>query len=106
MRKATGISEKGDQTIQDFIHALTTHEDLNPKTLKEYASDLKHFIGWFETADHQEEKVLFRIEDVATPTLTRYRETAQKVMKLKPAAYNPETFFRVGCFGIQSFQTS
>ncbi|MEV2621764.1 tyrosine-type recombinase/integrase [Paenibacillus larvae] len=88
MRKATGISEKGDQTIQDFIHALTTHENLNPKTLKEYASDLKHFIGWFETADHQEEEVLFRIEDVATPTLTRYRETAQKVMKLKPATIN------------------
>ncbi|WP_200931669.1 hypothetical protein [Paenibacillus sp. Leaf72] len=45
MREATGISEQGEQTIQDFIHALTTHEDLNPKTLKEYASDLKHFIG-------------------------------------------------------------
>ncbi|MET3211863.1 UNVERIFIED_CONTAM: hypothetical protein ABIC26_004831 [Paenibacillus sp. PvR008] len=52
---------------------------MNPKTLKEYASDLKHFIGWVETADHQEE-VIFRIEDVATPTLTRYREAAQKVM--------------------------
>jgi len=43
MREATGISERGEQTIQDFIHALTTQEDLNPKTLKEYASDLKTF---------------------------------------------------------------
>jgi len=43
MREATGISEQGEQTIQDFIQALTTHEDLNPKTLKEYASDLKTF---------------------------------------------------------------
>ncbi|MGF7036463.1 site-specific recombinase XerD [Paenibacillus mucilaginosus] len=68
MREAIGISQLGEQTIQDFIHALTTHEDLNPKTLKEYASDLKHFIGWIETADHQEEEVIFQIEDVATPT--------------------------------------
>lgn len=88
MRETPGISEQGDQTIQDFIHALTTHEDLNPKTLKEYASDLKHFIGWFETAYHQEEEIIFRIEDVATPTLTRYREAAQKIMELKPATIN------------------
>lgn len=88
MKETTGISELGEQTIQDFIHALTIHEDLNPKTLKEYASDLKHFIGWFETVDHQEEDVIFRIEDVATPTLTRYREAMQKVMELKPATIN------------------
>ncbi len=88
MRERTGISEQGAQTIQDFIQALTTHEDLNPKTLKEYASDLKHFIGWFESTDHQEEEVIFRIEDVATPTLTRYREAMQKAMELKPATIN------------------
>ncbi|CAG7631965.1 tyrosine-type recombinase/integrase [Paenibacillus allorhizosphaerae] len=88
MIKTTAISEQGEQTIQDFINTLTIHEDLNPKTIKEYASDLKHFIGWFETADLQEEEVLFRIEDVATPTLTRYREAAQKVMELKPTTIN------------------
>ncbi|GGA07603.1 hypothetical protein GCM10008018_61730 [Paenibacillus marchantiophytorum] len=88
MRETPGISEQGEQIIQDFIHALTTHEDLSPKTLKEYASDLKLFIGWFETADHQEEEVIFRIEDVGTSTLTRYREASQKVMELKPATIN------------------
>lgn len=31
MREATGISEQGEQAIQDFIHALTTRENLNPK---------------------------------------------------------------------------
>ncbi|BFH13927.1 hypothetical protein J6TS7_49550 [Paenibacillus dendritiformis] len=41
-KETNGSSELGEQTIQDFIHALTTHEDLNSKTLKEYASDLKH----------------------------------------------------------------
>jgi integrase/recombinase XerD len=88
MIKTTTISEQGEQTIQDFIHTLTIQEDLNPKTLKEYASDLKHFIGWFENTEHQEEVVVFHIEDVATPTLTRYQEAAQKVMELKPATIN------------------
>ncbi|SFE83652.1 integrase/recombinase XerC [Paenibacillus catalpae] len=88
MSGTTGISKQGEQTIHDFIHALTTNEDLNPKTLKEYASDLKHFIGWFETSGDQEDEVIFRIEEVTTPTLTRYREATQKVMELKPATIN------------------
>ena len=32
--------------------------------------------------------MIFRIADVATPILTRYRETSQKVMELKPATIN------------------
>jgi len=88
MRKTTGISEQGENMIRDFIHSLTTHEDLNPKTLKEYAGDLKHFIGWFERFDHHENNIIFRIEDVSTPTLTRYREVMQKSMELKPATIN------------------
>ncbi len=88
LKETIRISEQGEQTIQDFIHALATHEDLNPKTLREYASDLKHFIGWFERTGHQEEPIIFRIEDITAPTLTRYREAAQKMMELKPATIN------------------
>lgn len=88
MSNTTVVSEQGEQIIHNFIHVLTTQEDLNPKTLKEYASDLKQFVGWFETADHQEEDIIFRIEDVATPTLTRYREVMQKTMELKPSTIN------------------
>ncbi|MFD2700786.1 tyrosine-type recombinase/integrase [Paenibacillus shunpengii] len=90
MRESTGISEQGEQTIQDFIYVLNTLGNLNPKTLKEYASDLKHFISWFEKADHPEEdvEVIFRVEEVAVSTLIRYRDYAQKVMKLKPATIN------------------
>lgn len=85
-----GISEHGEQIINDFIHVLSTEKDLNPKTLKEYASDLKQFIGWFESSEqnNQEEKTTFHLEDVATPTLTRYREVMQKTMGLKPATIN------------------
>ncbi|SDT54458.1 hypothetical protein SAMN05444162_4884 [Paenibacillaceae bacterium GAS479] len=31
MRETQGISELGDQMIQEFIHTLTTHEDLNSR---------------------------------------------------------------------------
>ncbi|GAX90763.1 tyrosine-type recombinase/integrase [Effusibacillus lacus] len=84
------ISEQGEQIINDFVHTLSTKEDLNSKTLKEYASDLKQFIRWFESSEQSNQKkdVAFRLEDVATPTLTRYQEVMQKIMKLKPATIN------------------
>ncbi|MGG0938676.1 tyrosine-type recombinase/integrase [Brevibacillus centrosporus] len=83
-----GISEQGEKVIADFIHMLETEEDLKPKTVKEYGGDLKHFIGWFESEQASEEIIPFRIEDVATPTITRYRDVMQKEMKLKPATIN------------------
>ncbi|URJ47339.3 tyrosine-type recombinase/integrase [Paenibacillus polymyxa] len=67
---------------------LETEEDLKSKTVKEYGGDLKHFIGWFESEQVSEEIIPFRIEDVATPTITSYRDVMQKEMKLKPATIN------------------
>ncbi len=59
LRKEIVAKEK-----QDFIHVLTTHEDLNPK---EYASDLKHFAGWFEKQQTiKRNGVIFRIEMAIT----------------------------------------
>ena len=86
--RGNGFSEEGEKVITDFIHMLETEEDLKPKTIREYGSDLKHFIGWFEGEQTSEAIIPFRIEDVATPTITRYRDVMQKVMKLKPATIN------------------
>ncbi|UQZ83485.1 Tyrosine recombinase XerC [Paenibacillus konkukensis] len=88
MKEAIRISIQGGQMIKNFIHVLSAHKGLSPKTLKEYASDLRHFIAWFETADHSGEGMTFRIEDVATPTLIRYREAMLGTMQLKPATIN------------------
>ncbi|MDR2736288.1 MAG: tyrosine-type recombinase/integrase [Gracilibacteraceae bacterium] len=79
------MTERIDR-IDDFIRMLETEEDLKPKTIYEYGSDLRHFVEWFE--GEQASEKLFRIEDVATPTLTRYREAMQREMKLKPATIN------------------
>ncbi|QHW29859.1 tyrosine-type recombinase/integrase [Paenibacillus rhizovicinus] len=88
MRPTAEISARGEQTIQAFIDALAIREALTPRTLKEYGSDLRHFIAWFEQAVHQEEDMSFNMEDVSEPTLMQYRETAQQAMALKPSTIN------------------
>ncbi|AFM42974.1 site-specific recombinase XerD [Desulfosporosinus acidiphilus SJ4] len=82
------LSVQGELLISKFINTLSIQEDLKPKTLKEYASDLKQFVGWFESPEYKEETIIFNIEDVSTPTLTRYREVMQKITVLKPATIN------------------
>lgn len=39
---AMNVSTQGELIIDNLI----IHEDLKPKTLKEYAGDLKQFISW------------------------------------------------------------
>ncbi|MED0675267.1 tyrosine-type recombinase/integrase [Aneurinibacillus thermoaerophilus] len=82
------LSKQGEKIINDFTRMLETEEDLKSKTIREYRGDLKHFIAWFEDEQASEEIIPFRIEDVATPTIIRYRDVMQKEMKLKPATIN------------------
>jgi integrase/recombinase XerD len=88
MATISKISEQGTQIIRKFISYLTEQEDLAPKTLKEYTGDLRHFVSWMELSESQEENTIFSIDDVATPTLTKYREVMQKKMQLKAATIN------------------
>ncbi|WP_288925338.1 tyrosine-type recombinase/integrase [Aminobacterium colombiense] len=68
---------------QEFLSALAANEDLQQKTINEYGGDLRHFISWAQGSGQ-----LLRIQDVAIPTLTRYREWMQNEMTLKPATIN------------------
>jgi integrase/recombinase XerC len=88
MDKVTGTSVQGEMVVQEFIHILTIQGELTPKTLKEYASDLKHFTEWYKGNKSRGEGISFQIEDVHTSTLVRYREDSQKVMQLKPSTIN------------------
>ena len=47
------LSPQGELIITNFIDTLTCQENLNLKTLKEYASDPKQFVGWFESPERQ-----------------------------------------------------
>lgn len=68
---------------QEFISYIAINEDLNDRTVKDYAGDLRYFTQWLEETGQQ-----LRIQDVAIPTLTRYREWMQNERKLKPATIN------------------
>lgn len=87
MKEPHEISKQSGQLIQHFIHVLTTQKELSAKTLREYASDLKHFTGWF-TANENEKNADFSIEHMGTSTIVRYRQAMQDSMGLKPATIN------------------
>lgn len=91
MKLEIAISEQGVRIIDRFIHELKTHHQLSPRTLKEYASDLRHFIGWFEwtrSAGCSGSQALFDWKEVTTPSLMDYRKAMQEEMGLKPATIN------------------
>lgn len=87
MKEQHEISKQSGKMIQNFIHVIATQKDLSAKTLREYASDLKHFTNWY-TANANEKKTNFSIEQIATDALVHYREAMQVTMELKPATIN------------------
>ncbi|MCX7914615.1 MAG: site-specific integrase, partial [Thermodesulfovibrionales bacterium] len=83
------FSDEAIYIISNFISDISSKEDLNPKTIKEYHGDLNHFANWFENIDAiSENSNIFTCENIATPTLIRYRDYMQKTIKLKPATIN------------------
>ena len=63
--------------------------DLRPATIRNYVSDLRHFVVWCEQtwSEGQEAAQPFTPATVATPTLIRYRTFLQET-HLKPASVN------------------
>ncbi|WP_127538530.1 tyrosine-type recombinase/integrase [Paenibacillus illinoisensis] len=87
MDKVSGMSVHGEMVVQEFIHMLTIQAKLTPKTLKEYASDLKHFLEWCKGSTAFGEKDI-SIENMDTSTLMSYRDYSHNVLQLKPATIN------------------
>ncbi|WP_337034352.1 tyrosine-type recombinase/integrase [Paenibacillus illinoisensis] len=87
MDKVSGMPVHGEVVVQEFIHMLTIQAKLTPKTLREYASDLKHFLEWCKGSTAFGEKDI-RIENINTSTLMSYRDYSQNVLQLKPATIN------------------
>ena len=90
MPKSVMISAIAEKCINEFIRSLSENEDLNQKTLREYASDLRNFAFWFEETwgSHNEGSIYFHPSEIATPTIVQYREYLQKIRCLKPATIN------------------
>jgi integrase/recombinase XerD len=83
------LSEEGQQALAHYAHALQQIEDLSVVTLRNYLSDLRHFIAWCECQwrEAQEDRS-FTPQVVAAPLLIRYRAYLQTTLWLKPATIN------------------
>lgn len=84
------VSPSGQAALDAYRHHLSDEVDLRPATVRNYVSDLQHFIAWCEAvwSANQAEAHGFAPERVVTPTLTRYRDHLQHQLQLKPTTIN------------------
>jgi integrase/recombinase XerC len=84
------LSELGEQILAQYEHQLRVEEDLARATIRNYLSDLRHFVAWCESVWKQgrEAEIPFAPGVVTTPTLTDYRTYLQQKLHLKPNSVN------------------
>jgi integrase/recombinase XerD len=83
-------SRSGQEALASFEQCLFKREDLTKASIRNYLSDLRHFIAWFETEREANvyDKYTFTPQAIATPTITRYRSYLQTIKRQKPASVN------------------
>ncbi|MFZ7936417.1 tyrosine-type recombinase/integrase [Bacillus thuringiensis] len=89
MHSTKTISIQAQSLISDFISSLSQEGDLHTKTLKEYTSDLKDFVFWFEKVwGKHSEDTLFHPIEITARTIAQFREHMQITRLLKLATIN------------------
>jgi len=96
MRRAANplLSSSGEEAVAYYREDLWKHEDLTHASRRNYLSDLRHFIAWYEatslksTDDETLLQTKFDPRAITTPTLTRYRAYLQKDLHQKPNSVN------------------
>ena len=81
------LSHVGEQAISEYESCLRSLTDLSPVTLRNYLSDLRQFVAWYESGNC-ESGLDFLPQGVSTPILTGYRRYLQENLQLKPASVN------------------
>ncbi|HEV2457666.1 MAG TPA: tyrosine-type recombinase/integrase [Ktedonobacterales bacterium] len=84
------ISASAQQLLATYRAALQERGDLQGTTIRNYLSDLHHFVAWCE-ASWQEglfPDVAFRLSDLTTPLIAQYRAYLLTILRLKPASIN------------------
>src|SRR2546425_490180 len=82
------LSHAGHEALALYEHWLREREDLTPASIRNYLSDLRHFIAWYETEREAHIPDCFMPQEITTPALTRYRAYLQAVQRQKPASVN------------------
>lgn len=78
------LSSEGHCALAQYEQTLSEREELTPASRRNYLSDMRHFIAWYETreAEHASDAKPsrgFEPQAITTPTLTRYRTYLQTV---------------------------
>ena len=82
------LSPAGLEALASYEHWLREREDLTSASIRNYLSDLRHFIAWYETERETHVHDRFTPQGITTPVLTRYRTYLQTVQRQKPASVN------------------
>lgn len=87
------LSPAGEEAVISYEQTLRECEDLAPASIRNYLSDLRHFLAWYEThlapdSNEVPSHTAFDLQAITTPALTRYRVYLQKEQRQKPASVN------------------
>jgi integrase/recombinase XerD len=82
------LSLAGEQALEQYEQALREQEDLTAASIRNYLSDLRHCIAWYENEREATVHNCFTPQGITTPALTRYRTYLQAVQRQKPASVN------------------
>ena len=82
------LSHPGIEALASYEHWLREREDLTPASIRNYLSDLRHFIAWYETEREAQVHDCFTPQEIITPALTWYRTYLQTVQRQRPASVN------------------
>ena len=82
------LSRTGQEALAAYERWLREREDLAAASIRNYLSDLHHFIAWYETEREAQVHDSFTPQEITTPALTRYRTYLQTVQRQKPASVN------------------
>lgn len=83
------VSSEGLKLIEKFINSLYNRK-LSERTLQEYHSDLKHFIGWheYQGLDTCTNVHVFSFEQINVKELESYIKCMSNLSELKPSTIN------------------
>jgi integrase/recombinase XerD len=87
------LSSAGMCALADYEQTMRSQEDLAPASLRNYLSDVRHFMAWYEAREAEQavddqRGSDFDVQAITTPTLTHYRSYLQTVRRQKPASVN------------------
>src|ERR1700730_6889302 len=87
------LSSAGMCALAHYEQAMRSQEDLAPASLRNYLSDVRHFMAWYEAREAEravddQKQSDFAVQAITTPTLTHYRSSLQTVQRQKPASIN------------------